>query len=374
VSGLAEFTHIVAALLAFKDGASQNSGPHTEHHAENRLRPLGAVGCANAQPSQPGKIKRHIRPAYVRNFMQGWYGNPHAPLVHLRLAGSPARGGCKGVVIVANPGMLTLLREAKGWNQGELAEASGLTQSFVSRAERGFVPLSGQRLDEVAAALDCPAQLLAHDELAASAGSSTVFHRRRRSRISVVAARRFEATSHLTRLTVDGLMQAANRPPVCLLERTGCDVPGGDPAEVATALRQRWQIPDGPITDVCALLDRVGIVVVVRRFDVAAQDAMSLWPRDKAPSIVARWGMSVDRLRFTLCHELAHLAMHVEPGPHVEQEADRFAAEFLLPAADVAPLLQGLTTGDFDRLIDLKRRWRVSIATPMRSFTLFAGL
>lgn len=266
------------------------------------------------------------------------------------------------MVFVANPGMLTLLREAKGWNQGELAEASGLTQSFVSRVERGFVPLGGERLDNVAAALDCPTQLLVHDELALSAGSSTVFHRRRRSRISVVAARRFEATSHLTRLTVDGLMQAAGREPACLLERNGFGLPSSDPAELADVLRRRWQIPDGPVADVCALLDRVGIVVVVRRFDLAAQDAMSLWPQGKAPSIVVRWGMSVDRLRFTLCHELAHLVMHVEPGPHVEQEADRFAAEFLLPADQVAPLLQGLNTGDFDRLIDLKRQWRVSIA------------
>ncbi|MCX8565168.1 XRE family transcriptional regulator [Mycolicibacterium mucogenicum] len=271
------------------------------------------------------------------------------------------------VLTAANPQLLTLLREAKGWNQGELAAASGLTQSFLSRAERGFVELGGDRLVNVADALHCPVELLTHDDVSPISLSSTVFHRRRRSRISVVAARRFEAISHLTRITVDGLISATGREPTCLLAHTG----GGDPAVMADRMRQQWQIPDGPIADVCALLDRAGIVVVVRRFDQAAQDAMSLWPHGRTPSIVVRWGMSVDRLRFTLCHELAHLVMHAEPGPDVEREADRFAAEFLLPAEQITPQLRGLTTGDFDRLMDLKRQWRVSIAALIqRAMTL----
>ncbi|WP_246430558.1 ImmA/IrrE family metallo-endopeptidase [Streptomyces rectiverticillatus] len=51
-----------------------------------------------------------------------------------------------------------------------------------------------------------------------------------------------------------------------------------------------------------------------------------------------------DRFRFSLAHELGHVVMHTGPGdPRLqEQQADQFAAEFLMPHGSV---LADLRTG-----------------------------
>ena len=51
--------------------------------------------------------------------------------------------------------------------------------------------------------------------------------------------------------------------------------------------------------------------------------------------------------------------MHVLPNPEQEQQADLFAAELLMPADDIRPQLDGLTTGDLHRLLELKAQWKV---------------
>ncbi|NED56599.1 ImmA/IrrE family metallo-endopeptidase, partial [Micromonospora aurantiaca] len=57
------------------------------------------------------------------------------------------------------------------------------------------------------------------------------------------------------------------------------------------------------------------------------------------------------RNRFDAAHELGHLVMHAdaEPGEKVvEDQAHRFAAEFLMPEQDIATELPA--TPDWDRL------------------------
>lgn len=44
----------------------------------------------------------------------------------------------------AHPRLVTLVREAKGWSQRELAEAAGLSQAFVSKIESGLADLQGR--------------------------------------------------------------------------------------------------------------------------------------------------------------------------------------------------------------------------------------
>ncbi len=70
-----------------------------------------------------------------------------------------------------------------------------------------------------------------------------------------------------------------------------------------------------------------------------------------------------DRLRFSLAHELGHMVMHTLPSPNIEDEADRFAAEFLMPERDIRSDLHDLT---LPRLVLLKRYWRVSMAAILK--------
>lgn len=257
--------------------------------------------------------------------------------------------------------MVTVAREAKGWSQTDLANAAGVTQGFVSKVENGLTELTAERLAAFAAALDCPAALLTNHEAQHGIEVSCMFHRRRHSKITVATAKKIEAVSHLTRITVDALLDGVDVGADIGLERMDIDEFGGDAAHIARLLRARWRIPSGPIDNLHAMLDARSVVVVVRDLDSTAQDAFSTWPRGRAPLIVVRAGLPADRERFTLSHELGHMLMHVLPNPEQEHQADLFAAELLMPADDIRPQLDGLTTGDFHRLMELKAQWKVSI-------------
>lgn len=257
--------------------------------------------------------------------------------------------------------MVTLAREARGWSQAALAKEADVTQGFVSKVENGLVDLTAEKLARFADALECPVELLTNHDAQQGIEVSCMYHRRRHSKITVATAKKIEAFSHLTRVTVDALLDGLGLGSGIDLERMDIDEFDGDAANIARLLRARWRVPSGPLDNVHSLLDAHGVVVVVRHIATAAQDAFSTWPRGRAPLIVVRAGLPADRERFTLCHELGHMLMHALPNADQEQQADLFAAELLMPAEDIRDELDGLTTGDFDRLLDMKPRWKVSI-------------
>lgn len=268
----------------------------------------------------------------------------------------------------ARPRMITLVRESMGLGQTQLAEKAGVSQGYISKVEAGLLPLTEENLTKVATALECPVSLLLDDTPVQGLEVTCMHHRRRHSKISVGTKRRIEALTHLTRLSVEGLLQGIELVPEVELRRLDLDQFGGDPAEAAQALRAAWRVPTGPVANVVALLETVGVVVVTRSLFTSAQDAVSTWPRDggRPPMMVVNLGLPTDRQRFTTCHELGHLVLHALPDDDQEKQADRFAAEFLAPAEEIAPLLDGLTTRDFPRLIQLKSEWGVSIAALIR--------
>jgi Zn-dependent peptidase ImmA (M78 family) len=74
--------------------------------------------------------------------------------------------------------------------------------------------------------------------------------------------------------------------------------------------------------------------------------------------------MPADRERFTLAHELGHLVMHTTTiSEDAEHEADEFAAEFLMPAAEIRAQLRGI---DLGTAYSLKLAWKVSMGALIR--------
>jgi Zn-dependent peptidase ImmA (M78 family) len=75
------------------------------------------------------------------------------------------------------------------------------------------------------------------------------------------------------------------------------------------------------------------------------------------------------RKRFTIAHELAHLIMHlpyvdsIDGYRNTENEADRFASEFLMPEMEIR---RDLIRFKWSLLSDLKQFWRVSKAALIR--------
>ncbi len=102
-------------------------------------------------------------------------------------------------------------------------------------------------------------------------------------------------------------------------------------------------------------------------FDTDQLDAISQYvPGSKLPPLFyLNADTPADRLRFTLAHELGHIVMHHQQTneANVEEEADRFAAEFLMPEQEIGTSLYAL---NIPKLTRLKGYWKVSMGAILR--------
>jgi transcriptional regulator with XRE-family HTH domain len=104
---------------------------------------------------------------------------------------------------VATPDMLVLGRESRGYSPGELADAAGLSQAYISKGENGIIEVAGERLDAIARALEYPTDFFVQEER--RAGIHALFHRRLRS-VKATELKRIQAQMNLTRIQVKRLM------------------------------------------------------------------------------------------------------------------------------------------------------------------------
>lgn len=274
----------------------------------------------------------------------------------------------------AHPGMLVLARESRAMTQLEVAAAmtvaapagaATVSQGYVSRAESGRLTVGEDRLELYAAALGYPVDLLCLDPQVSGVGVGLIHHRKRAA-LSAPALRRIHAQLALVRLQLTGITQAASAadgphrfPRVTLDDLTTAK-------DAARQVRRAWCLPPGPVADVIGSVEDAGGWVVVRNLGSELLDAVSQWDGLQVPLMLVNDPTPGDRCRFSVAHELGHLVMHAEPGTPSQQEkqADAFAAEFLMPAADIRTAFTGGV--DLARLAELKRVWRVSMSALLR--------
>ncbi|PWC92939.1 ImmA/IrrE family metallo-endopeptidase [Azospirillum sp. TSO5] len=156
-----------------------------------------------------------------------------------------------------------------------------------------------------------------------------------------------------------------------------------EPEEGATAVRDALGLGLGPVSNVMAALERLGVVVgtgTAGRGDLVGSTRLDA----AGPLAVLKTdGVSPVRLRFNAAHELGHIVLHrhvtagefdaavsacrydrdyqFRPSPawsKLEGEADAFARAFLLPAASFGAEAETSTPGD---LPALQRRWKVPL-------------
>ena len=132
--------------------------------------------------------------------------------------------------------------------------------------------------------------------------------------------------------------------------------------ERAMALRDFWRVPDGPIANVVRLLEVNGVIVAHCIVDCPEVSSFSR-VFDARPVVVLKEERDdVARLRSDAAHELGHLVLHEEPeagNQIVENQAQAFAASFLMPRDQIAGLLP--RSFDIERYRSLKRTWGVSM-------------
>ncbi len=149
-----------------------------------------------------------------------------------------------------------------------------------------------------------------------------------------------------------------------VMVRADLHVPAFDPIDIppssaARMVRAQWRLPVGPVHSVATWLDAAGVIVVEQDFGSSRVDGLSQWS-DSTAVILLNSALPTDRKRLTLAHELGHLALHSSYADEdVEGQANEFAAEFLMPAIEIAPMLRQRLT--LERLVNLKRHWGVSM-------------
>ena len=131
---------------------------------------------------------------------------------------------------------------------------------------------------------------------------------------------------------------------------------------VARQTRATFGMPRGPVRNVVETIEDHGLVVIRLPLDTADVDAFSLPFHDRPVVVLGADKNDRARSRFDAAHELGHLVAHgdqVWGVKDVEQQAHYFAAEFLMPASDIADELPA--RADWPKLFDLKPKWQVSL-------------
>jgi Zn-dependent peptidase ImmA (M78 family)/transcriptional regulator with XRE-family HTH domain len=139
----------------------------------------------------------------------------------------------------------------------------------------------------------------------------------------------------------------------------------GGPERAAQHVRDRWGMSAGPAPHLVRLLENHGVLVVFSPPQAASVDAYSFDSRLRPVVVLNPVKHDYYRQRFDIAHELGHLVMHTdaEPGGRtVEDQANRFAAEFLTPAAGIrGELPTTMNAAAWQSLARCKERWGLSI-------------
>jgi Zn-dependent peptidase ImmA (M78 family) len=243
--------------------------------------------------------------------------------------------------------------------QSELSAKSALSQALLSKFEGGVSAPDTLAVAAIADATNYPVEFFYdHDRIYGFNGS--VFFHRKRSDMPAKLLKRVHAMLNLTRMRLDKLLVAADVTPSVELIRMSVE-DADSPEQIAGKVRAILQLPDGPISNLTEVLEDAGVIVAQERFHSRRMDAVSEWVPGHPPIVLMNIDDHVpgDRYRWTLAHELGHLVMHRFPSEEMEDEANRFAAEFLMPRRDIRPQLR---TVRIQTLALLKAVWKVSMS------------
>ncbi len=258
------------------------------------------------------------------------------------------------------PARLTMARELAGWRKRELAEAIDRTAAAVTQYELGQSRPSGETLARSAAALDVPVRFFSTGRPQLRLDTAHAHFRSLRATTAVQRRQALAQVELLWELT-EALDQVVELPPVDLGLPLG--IPHGDAATTAGRVRKAWDLPSGPVVHLVRNLEARGIVITrLAAVDSERIDAFSAALHGR-PTIALSGKGNPMRQRFSIAHELGHLLLHPDPAPGSpahERQANTFAAELLMPAAEIRDRLPAPT--DLTALKDTADGYGVSVA------------
>lgn len=150
------------------------------------------------------------------------------------------------------------------------------------------------------------------------------------------------------------------------------------PDQYAKYIREKWNLGEKPIVDMMNLLEEQGFVLSNVENNSEKVDAFSgnVGINENNYFIIMLEGnnFSFYRQQFSLAHELGHWLMHEgvynpqdldrDMYKMIEDEANDFAAEFLLPNYAFSKMVS-INPNQIDFYVNLKKTWNVSISMMM---------
>ncbi len=260
---------------------------------------------------------------------------------------------------------VTFARELRGITQGELSNRiKGLSQSNLSKFEKGFNTISDILLESIANELKFP--ICFFDRKINNISENVNFRKKQMNKFS---RSKIEYSYRLIGYIVDMMADSVDFPDFSL---KSIDLEQGYTVkDAALFIRKNLGLYESrlPVRNICGLLEGSGIIIIEAELDNEKFDGVSFISDKGYPIIVISKFASNDRKRFTIAHELGHLIMHSQNDFIIynfrdkEQEANDFASEFLMPSDGIYNDLLNLKLSS---LAELKRYWLTSMASIIR--------
>lgn len=258
------------------------------------------------------------------------------------------------------------LRLMRRWDQARLAIEAGTNTSTISQIETGRMTANTSLVGSIAAALGYSVDFL-------TAEMRLLPTTRPWLRAYADASKReADARTAAATVAVEYIRRLGLAPLPDLIPPFRGD-PADDEAieEAAAEVRQLAQLePEAVVSNAVRAAERLGCVVLPLDSELGRHMGMSV-RADQVPVLcVAKEGIPGDRQRFTVAHELGHLALHGRAAPprdnaeahRMENQANRFASAFLGPADALLDTLHevgGKVT--LRALAEVKAVWGISI-------------
>lgn len=257
-----------------------------------------------------------------------------------------------------NAEMMIIARQARGFSQTRLAKELHVSQSTISKIEAGYTVPDISFAEKLAHTLNfLPSFFMREGRLRPAPAN----YHRKRQKLSASDWEQILARSEVFRMCVEIMLRSVElvptRPAPPAIDADRYD---GRMDRVADAVRQAWLLPRGPVTDVTALIEDAGILIIPFDFGTELIDAFCQHAVDGLPPLIFLNTRikGKDRIRFSLLHELCHLVAHRVSNPEMEHEANQFAAAFLMPETDIRHALYGMS---MEKLMVLKLHWKASM-------------
>jgi Zn-dependent peptidase ImmA (M78 family)/transcriptional regulator with XRE-family HTH domain len=261
--------------------------------------------------------------------------------------------------MAANGAMLRLARQRRGLHQKDAAPMLGVEQPLLSRVENDLAAATDDILRRAEATYRIPQAFFFLTDTVY--GPPVSVHPMWRKKADVTAK---DIDSIVAELNIRSMHLRRLLESVDL--KTKADVPRLDIDEfdsvekIALLVRAHWKIPTGPIKNLTVYAERAGIVVLHSNMAGTSVSGVTFSVPGIPPIVMLNDEQPADRMRFTLAHEIGHLVMHRFPRASMEEEANAFASNLLLPSNDLRQAFRGRKI-DLSLLGALKPEWMVSM-------------